>query len=282
MLVDCAECGATGACGFDLTIGHSEFKRRLGNQCFELTMVSVYRDKGAHQKRQLRSSVVGRLKNAVGQERWEEKVKPLASRLNYKRQRAAEMGIGAIAAGAVRGVTGLVHSKEVDYIYSASAPVKVAASGFEVHENQIEDLLLWQGNSPSIGSAITVCASSYSRIRNTKYSLHTLTSGGALAGWCHSHIANEENEIEAEYETGSAVLDGFYLLPAFCNTAACQALIGNVTNQRFQQGTGRTYVVARIEEKTLRSALDGMGFQPVRYGRGRGGSAGRRITRRRP
>jgi hypothetical protein len=69
----------------------------------------------------------------------------------------------------------------------------------EIHRNQVEDLLLWDGDSASTKAALGACARAYGRNRAQNHTLHTLVAGGALAAWCYSRIENGRAVI---YEVG--------------------------------------------------------------------------------
>lgn len=262
-----------GLAGFDLTIGDSDFKKRLGNQCVELTAVDIYANKRSYHLRAARTAVLSKVKQAIGEDTWKTKVKPAGARLNYKRRRAAEMGVPAAAAAALRRATSVVYEYQTEIVYSATeatlrAPAPVAA---EVHENRIEDLLLWQGTSPSVSSALTGCARSFARIRNAKHTLHTFVTGDALAGWCYSYLPEPQQPEEGAaatdasvtYEPGSAVVYGIYALPGFEEARMYQALTGAVAESRLQAGATHVYVAADGREQALRSAIEGLGFRAV-------------------
>src|SRR6187401_2896104 len=71
-----------GLSGFDLTIGESDFKKRLGNQCVQLTTVEVYGSKVAYAQRVAGSKIVATARRIVsrvsGEDAWKEKIKPAA------------------------------------------------------------------------------------------------------------------------------------------------------------------------------------------------------------
>jgi len=53
-----------GLKGFDLTIGDSDFKKRLGNQCVQLSMIDIQASAARHGVRALRDGIVGAAKRA--------------------------------------------------------------------------------------------------------------------------------------------------------------------------------------------------------------------------
>ena len=72
----------SGLKGFDLTIGDSEFKRRIGNQRFELQTISIFtrrRDFVAIRARTAADGIVkSAVAKAVGPDAWDDKVKEFA------------------------------------------------------------------------------------------------------------------------------------------------------------------------------------------------------------
>lgn len=255
-----------GLAGFDMTIGDSDFKKRLGNQCVQLTAIDIYANKRSYYARAARKKILSQVKKAIGEDTWKTKVKPAGARLSHKLQCAAEMGGSAAVGAAFRAAVGMVYEERSEVTYSAAAdslrPTTVEFG--ETHENHIEDLLLWQGTSPSVSAALTGCARSFSRIRNAKHSVHTLVSDGALGGWCFSNIA-EAREAEGAtgpaYEPGSALVYGVYALPGFRKSEAYQALIGQVAHGRVAAGAPRVYMTVPADDAAQRSAVEALGFR---------------------
>ena len=166
-----------GLAGFDLTIGESDFKKRLGNQCVELTMVEIHGRKRAYYAQEARDRAI-----AAGEERRRADRRPRivegqgqAGRglAGLQAERLAEMGVAhAIRTG--RSRCGVAHLRSARGLVYAMAPAQlqpVAAESWrtesiEVHDNRIDDLLLWNGTSPNIASLLTHCARTYARALN--------------------------------------------------------------------------------------------------------------------
>jgi CelD/BcsL family acetyltransferase involved in cellulose biosynthesis/GNAT superfamily N-acetyltransferase len=220
-----------GLKGFDLTIGESDFKKRLGNQCVELSMVEVYANASAYYLDAARDATVNAAKRAVeraaGPDTWKTRIKPAAEALQFEAARAAELGVtGAVRALATTAARGIYDSglrrtyaftPESIATNNAAAPL----GGDVLRENAIEDLLLWKGTSPSVQAAMTACARTYARFRNTGHTFYALVSDGALAGWC--------------YASSGEIHDAF-VLPELRGTPAALNLLRGVAQRRFAEG----------------------------------------------
>jgi len=261
-----------GLAGFDLTIGDSDFKKRLGNQCVELTAVDIYAHKRSYYLRAARTGLLSKLKKAIGEDTWKTNIKPVGAWLHYKRQRIAEMGAAAIVGAALRTSASVFYERQTEVVYSATREtlrrVAPKLKGDEVHDNRIEDLLLWQGTSPSVSSALTACARSYARIRNLKHTLHTVVVSDALAGWCYSYTPEPQEQEGSvalsdavRYQPGSAVAYGVYALPGFREVAVYEALVGSVAQSRMEGGATQAYVISPGADRVLRSAIEALGFR---------------------
>jgi CelD/BcsL family acetyltransferase involved in cellulose biosynthesis/GNAT superfamily N-acetyltransferase len=202
-----------GLKGFDLTIGESDFKKRLGNQCVQLRMVEVHASTPGYYAQTARDGLVAATKRTVervaGPDAWKTRVKPAAESLSFERERIAELGVsGTIRAGFSAAAQWVydpgierTYALTSDSIGAAAAPATASC----LRENCIEDLLLWRGASPTTARAMTACARSYARLRNTGHTLHTLVVNDALAGWCYSS-ADEIHDVFVlpEFRDGSA------------------------------------------------------------------------------
>jgi CelD/BcsL family acetyltransferase involved in cellulose biosynthesis len=243
-----------GLAGLDLTIGESEFKRRLGNQCVQLTMVEIYGRKSQYYKRTVRTRAVDsarRLVDAVGgRGAWKDRVKPMSEALQYKRRRVRELGARGTIVKALRLAQG--QAAEVVLTGSADrlAPAPRLAPGVEVHDNRLEDLLLWKGTSPSTSAAITACASSYGKYRAAGVALHTLVIDGALAAWCYARRAD-----------GRTILSDVVATPEFAGGDAAATLIQVVAERSLRGGATDVDVVLLEDERALRLALTGAHFR---------------------
>jgi ribosomal protein S18 acetylase RimI-like enzyme len=229
-----------GLSGFDLTIGESDFKKRLGNQCVELTMVEIHGRKRAYYAQAARDRAIAAAKNAVerigGPGSWKARVKPAAAWLSYKRERLAEMGVaGAIRTG-VRDAASRIYDRREGLVYAMTPaqlqpvePKPGGAESIEVHDNRIDDLLLWNGTSPNTASLLTHCARTYARALNAGRTFHTVVVGGRLAGWGYSYLPTEPAQLTEtpgatlEFEPGAASLYDFHVLPEFRGRRIYQA-----------------------------------------------------------
>jgi CelD/BcsL family acetyltransferase involved in cellulose biosynthesis len=273
-----------GLAGFDLTIGDSDFKKRLGNHKVELTVVEVYGRKRDYYLHTARMGVVNTAKKAAaaigGEDAWAEKVKPAAAWVNYKRRRLVEMGIPAAARTGLSSVSAVIYEQRTGLVYSMTPdqlqPVQAQLRDgevYETHDNRVEDLLLWNGKSPSTASAITACAKSYARIRNTGRSLHTIVVNEKLAGWGYSYFAKEQAILTEtpgavlDYEPDSVSLYDFHMIPDFRGCRLYQALLTDVLRKRFAEGAARAYITVLEANLASRSAIERVGFQVMQRNR---------------
>lgn len=248
-----------GLSGVDFTIGDGEFKRRLGNRCVQLSMIEVYARSREYHLQRARARGVQTARSAferiMGPGAWAARVKPAAAAMSYKRRRLGELGLRAAAARAARLVVGRP-AAEVAYWATADslralAP-DAAESAHEMHENRVEDLLLWDGASPSTVSALNACARAYARNRASGHTLHTLVAGAELAAWCFAGI---------EGDGGTVVMSDVCATPAASGTSAYDALVRRVAGAWLGRGATGVRVVVREDDRPLRGALAALGFR---------------------
>lgn len=239
-----------GLAGFDLTIGESEFKRRLGNRCVELAMVEIYGRARDYYTERVRDEAVKRAKDVVevvlGDDAWKTRVKPAVAAAAHKWRRAAELGPRAAIVRAASTVLG-GQVPEMAYTLTPGMlhqPVGDALPA-EHHENHVEDLLRWSGPSAGANAAINGCARSYSRNRAAGHTLHTLLVGARLAAWCYG-------DAETIYDV--------FALPG-ADARACETLIRTVLRGQFASGAERVRAVVSEDARRLRTTLAKMGFQ---------------------
>ncbi|MEO5897329.1 MAG: GNAT family N-acetyltransferase, partial [Vicinamibacterales bacterium] len=144
-----------GLRGFDLTVGDTDFKKRLANQCVHPTTVEVFSRRHRYYLQTARAGVVHAAKAAVaktaGPDAWNKWVKPTGAWLMYKKTRVAESGLLTAAGLALRGLAKAIYERRQGLIYSM-APGQLRLPGgrlfardvVSVRDNQIEDLLLWR------------------------------------------------------------------------------------------------------------------------------------------
>ena len=242
---------ALGLKGFDLTIGESDFKKRLGNQCVELTMIEVYGSAFSYYIEATRAAALTATKNLVtragGPDAWRTLVKPATAAITFERARLAEMPRAAMAAAIARAAARLIYDPAAVHTYSITADTlcgEAPASLGAVHENVIDDLLLWNGASASAERAMTDCARNYARLRAAGHSLHTLVVDGGLAGWC--------------YSSDTTIRDGF-IMPGFHQTAAAETLVREVARRRLAAGARELRATSGAEDAMLKRALEAHG-----------------------
>ena len=270
-----------GLKGFDLTIGDSDFKGRLGNQCVDVTMIEVHARSRGYYMQAARDRLVKLARTVVedvtGEGTWKSKVKPASAWLAYKRQRFGEMGSWPAVKTLFAAAIAKVYENRVGLVYSITAeqlqpvqPKLAQGETYHVHDNQIEDLLLWRGHSPSSQSLLTHCARSYSRVRNGGRTFHTIVANGKLAGWGYSYLPAEPAHLTETpgatlaFEAGSASLYGFHVLPEFRGRRLYQALLHDILQKRFADGAPRAYISVLQSNAPSRIAIERVGFQLLR------------------
>jgi len=270
-----------GLNGFDLTIGDSEFKKRLGNQCVELTMVEVHGSGARYYAQAARDRIVNLAKDTVervaGDGTWKTKVKPAAAWLSYKRARFAEMGPMEAVRTVFNEARATVYDSRVGLVYSMtpeqltpSAPRLESGETLDIHDNAVEDLLLWNGTSPNTASRITHCARTYSRARANGRAFHTIVVGGRLAGWGYSYVPSGPAQLtetpgaSLEFETGAVSLYDFHVLPEFRGRRLYQAILIHILRTRFAEGASRAYIAVLESNAPSRVAIERVGFRLVR------------------
>ena len=275
---------ALGLAGFDFTVGECDFKERLGNQRVEVTAIEVFANTRQYRRRTARSAAVAAAKKAVagiaGDDAWRTKVKTFAAWADYKRRRLAEMGVMESVMTGLRAAVSRVYDRRTGIVYTMTPdrlrpvePVLRPGEIFEAHENHIEDLLLWNGTSPSVETALTACARSYSRVRNANRSLHTVVVDGNLAGWGYSYVPAEPANLTEtpgavlEFEPDSVSLYDFHVLPEFRGRRLYQALLTAILRKRFAEGAARAYITVLESNAPSRTAIERVGFAAIRRNR---------------
>jgi CelD/BcsL family acetyltransferase involved in cellulose biosynthesis len=266
-----------GLAGFDLTIGESDFKARLGNQRVQLTTVELHGRQRTYIARVSRRLTVGIAKTVLaavaGEDAWKRQVKPFAARLLAARRSVAEDGIPSLLLTGIRRTTRSIYEKRTTCVYSLT---KVAFQPFEaeatlahiihVNDNCIEDLLLLRHRSFEACTAVAACARSYSRDRGLKRSLHTVMVNGELAGWMYSHQSdgpvrlNEAPTASLEIGSRQLLLSGFYRVTGYHAYPLYEAMISHVLEQRLADGESRALLVLGSSEKQLHRVARRLGF----------------------
>ena len=267
-----------GLRGFDLTIGESDFKKRLGNQCVQLTAIEIYATRGGFMQQRVRTAAMNGLKSLVtqtaGPNGWEKRIKPAVELLAHKRARLREEGIAGGIAALVNTAGSLLWERRTGHIYAIKPdqlrPVEPRLPGadrVEYHENHIDDLLRWNGSSASIASDITVCAQSYSRSRASGRTLHTVLVNGHLAGWGYSYHPDRPAQLAEtpgavlEFPPGSVSLYDFHVVPEFRGRRIYQSLLTHIVRQRFAEGAPIAWITVLASNAPSRVAIERVGFQ---------------------
>jgi CelD/BcsL family acetyltransferase involved in cellulose biosynthesis len=190
---------ALGLKGFDLTIGDTEFKRRLGNRCVKVTAIEVFGDRGSYYmraaKREATAIAKGLAAAALGRDAWKTRVLPAVQQLSEHTTAARRHGViaavrQALPADQVRTRSQSIRELTPDSVSALDRPSDDGA--WQFHENRVSDLLLWNGRDTHTARAIRRCARSYARQRSAGATFHSLCAGGRLAAWCFCSPADDD------------------------------------------------------------------------------------------
>lgn len=228
--------GRLGLKGLDLTIGDTEFKRRLGNGCVRVTAIQVYGSRASYHARLARREATAIVKGvtaaALGKDGWNTKVRPVLDRAGRRLALAQQRGVAAAVQdfwhrdGGARQVASTREITREDLRAFEDA----GDTAWQIHNNRVHDLLRWNGTSAETDRAIRRCARSYARERNAGATLHTLCVDGALAGWCFSR---------RQADNGVATIKGLNVTEAFRSGDAGRALLARVAQAAFDAGATR-------------------------------------------
>lgn len=231
---------ALGLKGLDLTIGDTEFKRRLGNRCVKVTAIEVFGSRTSYYlraaKREATAVAKGLAAAALGRNAWATRVRPAVQRLAEHASAARTQGVvsavrHAWTAGQVRGQSQPVRDVTREDL---SALESVSSDDvWQVHENRVSDLLLWTGSDAHTSRAVRECARSYARRRNAGATFHTLCAGGRLAAWCFSSRADDD---------GVMTIGSLNSPDHFRGRGADRALLAAVARAGFAAGAPRILV----------------------------------------
>jgi hypothetical protein len=181
-----------GLAAFDMTIGDTDFKRRLGNRRFELTMVDVFPSRQAFLRFRASRLVVESAKSFVtrmgGENAWKGQFIPALERAGFACRRVRERGVLQSAGLAVRALGHRLYERRVGLVYTVRpndylthAPTLGAGETWQVRDNCPEDLLAWNGDSAGTAAVIGQVARNYGRARraaNVAHRARERSSGG--------------------------------------------------------------------------------------------------------
>jgi CelD/BcsL family acetyltransferase involved in cellulose biosynthesis/GNAT superfamily N-acetyltransferase len=272
---------ALGLRGFDLTIGDTDFKRRMGNHRVDLTVVEVHRSAATFAADRARRILTGSAKRLVtrlaGDDAWKGRVMPAVDRAAVMVQRIRERGLARTIKLSLAAAVASIHERRVGLVLTVTpdavtrvAPRLKPGESFEVHDNTPEDLLAWNGESIAVAREIAYVARVYGRTRTSKRSLHTICINGALAGWGYSYLPTEPAALSETpgvtlaFDDGAVSLYGFYVLPEFRGRGLYQALLSEILERRFAAGATIAYIGVVESNTASRVAIERVGFR-VRY-----------------
>lgn len=183
--------------GFDLTVGDTEFKRRLGNSCVRVTMIEVYARRRDYYARDLRSRAVAIAKGVVaaaaGADAWKVRVKPA---LDESARRLADVrATGWRALRQARQSPGTLTEEIVALPPDQGVPRVIDVHDGLWRQNHVTDLLLADPADALRARSIRHAARSYSRQRAAGATLHTLLSGKELVAWCFAQPPDDRGAV---------------------------------------------------------------------------------------
>lgn len=232
--------GAMGLKGFDLTVGDTDFKKRLGNQCVRVTMVEVHGRKGSYYGRAAGREAVAIAKGITaalgGRDAWTTRVKPALASAARHLQIARQDGLPAALRQLFDGARAERGPGEPLVITPDTLPDverAVAGEAWIPHDNRVEDLLLNTGRSAMTARAVRACARDYSRRRGSGATFHSLVVGESLAAWCFSRREPGAQDV---------VVSALYAVPEWRGRGAEQALLSRVASAGFAGGAQRVVV----------------------------------------
>jgi CelD/BcsL family acetyltransferase involved in cellulose biosynthesis/GNAT superfamily N-acetyltransferase len=266
-----------GVSSVDLSIGDTDFKRRLGNKRVDLSMLEVFARPIPYAVRTGRLAASRMLRETVtkarGPDAWEDRVLPTLEKVAHKVQRVRELGPVGGAVQAVRSGAHAVGERVRGLVYVATPEdvQPVAAAGdrgrVEFRENTITDLLAHGDLAPDVYRILTEKAHESQRAIAEGRTLHTVLVGGRLAGWGTSYWPSEPAPLDEtpgamlEMETGSVSLYDFYTLPEFRGRKLYPALLTHILQLRFGEGAARAYIAVVASNRASRNAIERVGFK---------------------
>lgn len=217
--------GELGLAGLDLTIGDTEFKRRLGNQCVPVTMVEIHGRRSTYYtqvaRREATAIAKGVVAAALGPDAWKTTVLPALASIP---RRLAPMKLRRIAPP----------SPPIDLTTDDLTQLEARVDrtvGFNVGRNRVGDLLLAEG--PEADGIVRQCARGYSRQRSNGSTLYSLVVGDRLAGLAFARKTGSDRGVISE----------LYVAPAFASHGAREALRAAAARDLVDAGcTGVTVV----------------------------------------
>lgn len=191
--------------GFDLTIGNTEFKRRLGNSCVKVTAIELFGRRSAYYLRTARREATAIAKGvaaaALGRDAWETHVRPAVHRVVEHAAAARTHGLGSALLEALKGGGGADRSsaervlRPEDLQSIADTP---ANRSWQIHQNCVSDLLKWDRSDAHATRAVRQCARAYARKRSAGATFHTVSADGQLMAWCFSRLSDGDGVLTIE------------------------------------------------------------------------------------
>ncbi|HEX8163313.1 MAG TPA: GNAT family N-acetyltransferase [Pyrinomonadaceae bacterium] len=266
-----------GLRGIDLTIGVEEYKKRFSNSHVELPTVEIY-GRRQYYAQVLRDRSVAGSKLLVAKLRGPEAWDGIKARLDERVEQARrlpELGARESLARLTRRVANAVgeRARWLTLIAAPSdllpaEPVLGEGEVCSFNEDELRDLLRWQGASQETGREISARVRRAPDELRKGRTLHTVLVNGRLAGWGWSYWPQGPERIdvtqtELEFAPRSVSLYDFYTIPEYRGRRLYQALLTHILRTRFAEGAERAYIMVRDTNVASRKAIERVGFRPA-------------------
>ena len=216
-----------GLQGFDLTIGDTEFKRRLGNHCVAVTSIEVFGRRRAYYAHAARRKSAALAKRLLG--------RPVLDRIARHAGFAREHGVAAaIRDAANRRPQARPSAAPREITRDELDALGQPAGSLLMRENRVEDLLRWKGTAPATVQAIRATAKVYARQRALGATFHTVIADEQLAAWCYAL---------ADADTGNVTVSHLHVTPEFSARGGDTALLARVSRSASAAGATRVLLV---------------------------------------
>jgi hypothetical protein len=269
-----------GIKAFDLTIGGGDLKERFSTSRVDLPTAEVYARAWPYYRRRLVDVVIRGVRRPLeklcGESVWDKKVRPFLLELFAPLHAAWRLGVVcglSYSAFLGRSIFSVAGEKTTWLIFTAT-PDDVdkhndvtPADGYNVHKNEIYDLLKSTVPSPLTVRQLTAAARKLPDAVRSGKDFHTVLVGKQIAAWGFSSVPKGpiEGAIPSfEVEADSVLLQNFETISELRNSPALQLLLADVLKQRFSEGVARACLVMRNADAATREAVRRSGFRLCR------------------
>ena len=250
--------------GVDLTIGEGNLKERFSTSKVDLPSVDLYARRIAWaRQRSIDVAVRGmrRLTAHMGAaDLWTSRIRPSLIAAGEVLRTALHLGLS-------RGIPWLVNKSLRGFWRTTTTTIYAATpadfrpapnAAIDGRENQVYDLLRWDGNDPDTAARLTDAARKLPEAAKNDRTFHSLLIGDRLAAWGFSSSPNPTEGLPA-----TSALRDFEALPEYIETGVLEALLGSVAAERLSGGAGRLMLHCTDPSRRAVTAFTSLGFRPV-------------------